>query len=121
MPNIQYSILFLIRRALGIDSALELLKTAICDNKIVDSVLIKFIKPENRIPLITQDLLNSKVFLVCYKTNLESLIKAVIFYCKELIFNGIKIEICIQMLLIKALIKTKRIFNTAKLSQLSCY
>ena len=108
MPEVQYAILFLLRRNLCSESALNLLKTAITERKNIDVVLHDLVNGES-VPALSQELLYTKVFLPCFKEgqSLDILAKAMLIYVKELVFKEVPLEISLQMVLMKALVKSQ--------------
>ncbi|OMJ67793.1 hypothetical protein SteCoe_34948 [Stentor coeruleus] len=109
LPNIQYAIDFYLRRQGTLPSSLNLMKEAILSNKSIEFILKKLVRKEEHIPLITQDQIYTSVFLQCFKENcdLSYLTKAILLYCKELIFNNITLELQLEMLVIRVLIKAQ--------------
>jgi Colon cancer-associated protein Mic1-like len=110
MPSLEYSVLFMLRRESKCEEALALLRQAITQKVNLTQVIHKIVKRLDKIPMLSQDLLYSKVFLVSYKEDKSSenleLTNALLAYIKELTLMDIPIDTSLEVLLIKALIRS---------------
>lgn len=108
MPNVQYAILFLMRRNAHVEAGLLLLKTAISERQSINTV-IKAIVHEENVPKISQEHIYTIVFSPCFRSgqNIDILASALLCYVKELISKEIDIELQVQMIVVRALTMVK--------------
>lgn len=105
------SIIFLLRRENSVPEGLNLLKSSILAEKSVDQVFKKIVKSEDNLPQITQSQVYSSVLLPCSKQTppCKLLSNFILVYIKELNFSNISVELTIQVLMIKILIKSNEL------------